>query len=376
MTRSDDDGDVNPTKERTSIGKNDEKQNKKKTKKTKKKSQKKIEDEEGSVIEEVEAAVTAKPQDDEDDCQQKRDEIPNEGNDKKRKKKKKKKKRKSGEAVDGMAAAEPTGKKQKLDGELKNDIIEAEEREMDHDLKRQYDHDDSSEDDDEILAAAAQWADQDDNDDDDGNKTHNETQKQPSAARSHEVQEENQNLSLHITQLPYDTNELDLRRLFAEQGCRISSIRLVYDRDEHGRKTLFRGVAFVDLLDLDSYESAIKLNRKCTIRGRKLNVRPTRTKQELSDIVERTQKLVQEKIRMSTGNGGGDDNDDDSKKASRESFPKQTKKLSKGEKDKSKKGIKAKKDTKLKKDSDHKLTKKERNRRAAIIMSKRRKQGK
>ena len=236
------------------------------------------------------------------------------------------------------------------------------------------DHSDSDEgDDDELLAAAAAWAQRD------------ETLRTTPPARGLD-DEKTHDLSLHITQLPYDANELDLRRLFAEQGCRISSIRLVYDRDEKGRKTVFRGVAFVDLVDKESYDKALSLNRKSPIRGRKLNIRPTKSKQELASIVSRTRELVQEKIQKQReiGAGSGADGDvaavgkkDDKEKRDKKKEKKKTQK----EKDKGKAAKKKESKTKVKLDPEtgdspatkvekkepHKLTKRERNRRAAIL---------
>jgi len=234
------------------------------------------------------------------------------------------------------------------------------------------DHSNSDEgDDEELLAAAAAWAQRD------------ETPSTMPASGLHD--EKTHDLSLHITQLPYDANELDLRRLFAEQGCRISSIRLVYDRDEKGRKTVFRGVAFVDLVDKESYDKALSLNRKSPIRGRKLNIRPTKSKQELASIVSRTRELVQEKIQKQReiGAGSGADGDgvvgkkDDKEKRDKKKEKKKNQKekdkgkVAKGKEPKTKVKLEAKKDdgptAKVEKKEPHKLTKRERNRRAAIL---------
>jgi RNA recognition motif-containing protein len=238
------------------------------------------------------------------------------------------------------------------------------------------DHDNSSSDsddgdDNELLAAAAAWAQRDE---------------PPTTTPVSGLHDEKiHDLSLHITQLPYDANELDLRRLFAEQGCRISSIRLVYDRDEKGRKTVFRGVAFVDLVDKESYDKALSLNRKSPIRGRKLNIRPTKSKQELASIVSRTRELVQEKIQkqreIGAGNGTDGDvppgkKDDKGKKEKKKEKKKAQKQKDKGKAAKAKEtkikgNLEPKKSdistTKVEKKEPHKLTKSERNRRAAIL---------
>lgn len=246
-----------------------------------------------------------------------------------------------------------------------------------------------SDDDEELLAAAAAWAENDEGDDSPTNEPAATTAAPTSAAPAAGATTNADDLSLHITQLPYDTIELDLRRLFAEKGCRLSSIRLVYDRDEKGRKTVFRGVAFIDLLDAESYEKALAMNRKSTIRGRKLNIRPTRSKQELASIVTRTRELVQEKIRkqIEEGNSKGvSDTKNESPKLSNKQKEKQKKKQkkekakAKAAKAKSKLEAKHKppgggevkegeaKKAKGEKKEAYKLSKKERNRRAAIIM--------
>mmetsp|Transcript_103696 Transcript_103696/g.299935 ORF Transcript_103696/g.299935 Transcript_103696/m.299935 type:complete len:289 (+) Transcript_103696:179-1045(+) len=249
------------------------------------------------------------------------------------------------------------------------------------------DNDGGSDDDEEeeLIAAAAAWANQTDNATEGADESKKTGSKKSSSTVS--LESGNKKLSLHITQLPYDTNELDLRRLFAEQGCRITSIRLVFDHDEKGRKTVFRGVAFVDLLDNESYEKALAMNRKTSIRGRKLNIRPTRSKEELADIVSRTKELVQEKIKEQLGHKDGGHSTDcmggtgTDKKA--------RKKLKKKEKKDRAKAAKAKTNGKITKHKTaarkeeggtakpskevKKLTKKERNRKAAILMSMRKK---
>jgi RNA recognition motif-containing protein len=233
-------------------------------------------------------------------------------------------------------------------------------------------------DDDELLAAAAAWAQRDES-------SAPSTSPAPSATAGGVLPKND--LSLHITQLPYDANELDLRRLFAEQGCRISSIRLVFDRDDKGRKTVFRGVAFVDLIDQESYDKALSLNRKSPIRGRKLNIRPTKSKQELASIVIRTREIVQEKIQKQREIvAGGVDGDTmpgknekkDKKKAKKKDSKEKAKaKAVKAKPTKSKATLEMKKDgsptANVEKKEPHKLTKKERNRRAAILVSMKRK---
>jgi len=157
--------------------------------------------------------------------------------------------------------------------------------------------DDDENDDGVLLAAAALWARDEAGETSDKNFDDQSLRKQ--GLQNNYSVSSSRVFSLHITQLPYDCTEFDLRKLFAEHGCsQIQSIRLVYDYDARGQKTVFRGVAFVDLLDSKSFEAALKLNHKTSIRGRKLNIRPCRSKEELAEIVTRTKELVQEKIRQ------------------------------------------------------------------------------
>ena len=241
------------------------------------------------------------------------------------------------------------------------------------------DNDDDDDDDDELLAAAALWA-GDDNDDDDGDVKSSRPERP-------------QVYSLHITQLPYDSTDFDLRKLFAEQGCAITSIRLVYDRDTEGRKTVFRGVAFVDFLDNPSYQKALKLHHKTSVRGRRLNIRPCRSKEELADIVTKTQALVREKIHQQlsgdtpkTSLSTSTTNTSKSKSKSKSKSTTEKKKSKKKTNEASSPGGAVKRKNDDPKDKTNKkprvdkegkpikMTKQERNRRAAIIMQKRRRQ--
>lgn len=225
------------------------------------------------------------------------------------------------------------------------------------------DNDNDDDSDDELLAAAAMWA------GDEGDSAEEELK-----AATNQLSTP-QNLSLHITQLPYDSTEFDLRKLFAEQGCSITSIRLVYDHDTEGRKTVFRGVAFCDFLDVTSYHNALKLHHKSSIRGRKLNIRPCKSKEELAAIVARTQDLVREKIHQQLSGKDITKSASSSPKPASNKSPKSkssgTKRKNNDQKDRKNKKPRVDKDGK-----PIKLTKKERNRRAAIIMQKRRRQNK
>jgi RNA recognition motif-containing protein len=280
---------------------------------------------------------------------------------KKEKKSKKKKKSKSAEVNDEESATKAQAEGTNANGA--NDGTNKTDSEKEAEPKAPSKSDEDSEDD-ELMAAAAAWAQQQQTG---GDKDKADTNRDTTAAATPK------SFSLHITQLPFDAIELDIRQHFAEKGCIITSIRLVYDKDERGRNALFRGVAFMDLLDQASYEIALKLNRS-KVRGRKLNIRPTRSKQELANIVSQTQELVKAKI-LKHRDGQDDDADEKAKSKGKK------KKAKKDEKKAKKKTAKAKnktprdrkEDGTQKNDPERKLTKKERNRRAAIIMSLRRK---
>ena len=214
--------------------------------------------------------------------------------------------------------------------------------------------DSESEEDEELLVAAAQWA----------------------RKETAEVDQDKSTFSLHLTQLSFDTKEYDIRTLFEKNSCIVTSVRKVYDRS--GNEKTFRGVAFVDVSDKKSYDTALALDRRVLL-GRRINVRPTKTKEELADIVERTKELVAEKIRKEKERQdaakvkGGPTKDDEAKeqKVPRGNGRKRDGDSAVGKKDK--RPRKASSEVETKADADRKLTKQERNRRAAIIMSKRRK---
>ncbi len=99
--------------------------------------------------------------------------------------------------------------------------------------------------------------------------------------------EASKNWSVHVTQLSYEANMPSIRKLFTDQKCNVQSIRLVYDKQTQK----FRGVAFVDFKDESSMQLGLKLNMK-SWKGRKINVRPTKSKQELADIVQKRNELI------------------------------------------------------------------------------------
>ena len=126
--------------------------------------------------------------------------------------------------------------------------------------------------------------------------------------------------SLHITNLPYTASKEEIEKAFTDKGCTVSSIRLVYNhhisRSDYNSKSRdnapkssngFTGVAFVDFDDKKSYELGLgmdKMNweeteggkggdkKRTGWRRRRLNVRPTKTKEQLAEIVERTKEKM------------------------------------------------------------------------------------
>ena len=99
--------------------------------------------------------------------------------------------------------------------------------------------------------------------------------------------------SLHLTKVPFDATQSTIRCAFIEKNCRITSVRLVYDTDQKSRERKFRGVAFVDLEDEASYNIGLKQHNTAFLGGkRRVNVRPTKTRNELSEIVKKTEERV------------------------------------------------------------------------------------
>lgn len=180
-----------------------------------------------------------------------------------------------------------------------------------------------------------------------------------------------QPLSLHVTQLSFQATDYQVRSFFVEHGCTVTSVRLVYDTSINTKT--FRGVAFVDVADDDSYQQALKLNRS-TLLGRRINVRPTRTKRELASIVQRTRQVVAEKIHSQKESKDKEvgDNDKSNNKKRKRKDPNEKQSSIKRRSNKKSTKKKHKRTPTTKDGNDRKLTKKERNRRAAIILSKQR----
>ena len=217
------------------------------------------------------------------------------------------------------------------------------------------DDDDDDDDDKDLMAAATAWAEQQDSQDASPN-----TETKPQQDDSRKI------YSLHITQLDYDASDYDVRNHFTSNGCIVTSVRLVYDRSVDDRK-LFRGVAFVDVADEESYQNALKLNRSKLL-GRTMNVRPTKTKTELANIVQRTKEKVKQKIQKYKEERDAVEVDATSRESKRRR--KDGENASKRERNHN---IHMR--TTRKAHPERKVTKKERNRRAAILNQKRRSKG-
>eukprot|EP00984_Skeletonema_dohrnii_P022461 scaffold11577_cov86-Skeletonema_dohrnii-CCMP3373.AAC.3 len=98
--------------------------------------------------------------------------------------------------------------------------------------------------------------------------------------------------SLHLTKVPYEATQTDIRCAFSEKGCYVTSVRLVYDRKANGERN-FRGVAFVDLGDEASFQKGLALHGTKFLGNKyNVNVRPTKSKGELTEIVRKTQEKV------------------------------------------------------------------------------------
>lgn len=208
--------------------------------------------------------------------------------------------------------------------------------------------------------------------------------------------------SLHITNLPYNATKEEIVQAFSNKGCRVISTRLVYNYhtsrrgyDKSKTKTTnsngFTGVAFVDLADGKSYKLGLEMdkmiwgsqsdadeNDQKFGRGwkrRRINVRPTKTKEELAQIVAQTKlKLAAQKqdrkeehgdkqtlsVEKYTGHNQG--RDSSSGKARRS--PEKKRKLDKNDDPSSSKK------KKKQKSEERKLTKKDRAKKAAILRSK------
>ncbi len=200
--------------------------------------------------------------------------------------------------------------------------------------------------------------------------------------------------SLHITNLPYDATQLSIHKAFTAKGCKVMSTRPVFSyhvsrKDKElrskgqaqGPKNGFTGVAFIDVADEESYKKALEMDKMVWSkdgdkgeeednkkgrgwRRRRINVRPTRTKQELSDIVSRTKEKLEKQKEAKKEDRQNSRSSETAKYKRDDGNGKGTKRQL--DKDDEKNGNKSKRHK-----SKGKLTKKERARKAAILQSKR-----
>lgn len=189
---------------------------------------------------------------------------------------------------------------------------------------------------------------------------------------------ENNTYSLHVTNLPYNAAKPEIMRYFMKIGCEISSTRLVYNHhvsrgDRDTKKLLpksgFTGVAFIDFVNEESYNKALEMDKEYWIdendnskdqgkkdgrgwRRRRINVRPTKTKEELAQIVENTkQRLTMARKERADPEKNDSNEKSSSKKRSQIDTVTET-------------------PSKKKRKINRKLTKKEKARKAAILKSK------
>jgi RNA recognition motif-containing protein len=189
--------------------------------------------------------------------------------------------------------------------------------------------------------------------------------------------------SLHVTQISYNATENDIRQHFVEAGCiGIQSIRLVYDFSQKNlttkatQKKTFRGVAFVDLSDEQSYEYSLQKLNGSLLLSRKINVRPVKSKMELANIVQQTRTIVSEKIRSEKEKKLHSDGSNDKRLQQRkkdQSSPESKAKEIQSSPSKRKRECSSptKRPANQSSINPSKLTKQQRNRRAAILLSKR-----
>jgi len=119
--------------------------------------------------------------------------------------------------------------------------------------------------------------------------------------------------SLHITNLPYSSTKEAIMKAFEDKECRIASTRLVHNYHSTRQDRMinkknqgnysFTGVAFVDMVDKGSYRKGLNMDKMQWLekgaksrdsrgRFRKINIRPTRTKGELAEIVKKREEKL------------------------------------------------------------------------------------
>jgi hypothetical protein len=173
-------------------------------------------------------------------------------------------------------------------------------------------HDDQdSNSDEDLLHDLEIWAEEKDSRDAEtstkNQRIHQSDDKQQQPSSSPSKPSTAQSLSLHITNLPETADKSSIHEFFTKNGCSVTSVRLVYGQtsSKSWNKPIFKGVAFIDLSDKKSYEKALSFHRqlfinssvddkkKKQIKKSRINVRPTRTKEELAAIVQQTKERVE-----------------------------------------------------------------------------------
>jgi len=93
-------------------------------------------------------------------------------------------------------------------------------------------------------------------------------------------------LSLYLNQLPFDATKPKILRFFKEHGCDAVECRMVL-----GKGGLFKGVAFIEAKDRGAYNKGLALHRQL-FGARRINVRPTKTPEELGQIVRKREQTL------------------------------------------------------------------------------------
>ena len=110
-------------------------------------------------------------------------------------------------------------------------------------------------------------------------KRDNVDEKHKIVEKKKSVPEHTSDRSFHLTSLPYEATKRQISSFFVEHGCDVVSCRMVR------KEGSFTGVAFLDVLDEKSALAALTIHQNFVFLGRKINVRPTGTKEDLKRIV-------------------------------------------------------------------------------------------
>jgi len=131
---------------------------------------------------------------------------------------------------------------------------------------------DSDDDDDETLKALQRW---------EAEKASKEDEMAKAASTK-------QAMSVYVSQISYDATESDVRDLFTSSSINVTSVRLVYNKNDGNS---FRGVAFVDVKDEEDFGKALGMSGK-PLKGRNIKVMPTKSTAELAVIVKEREKRL------------------------------------------------------------------------------------